>query len=105
PALRLALVPRALTRSLLVAAVVATAVVPAHLLAAPAAAAAVVPPSAANTGVPTGATLRRVDGTLVLDRAGATYSNLDVHGRVRVTARGITLANSIVRGDASRIQG
>ena len=38
---------------------------------------------------------------LLLDKAGATYSGLDVHGKVRVTAPNVTLANSIVRGDDS----
>ncbi|MHA3704911.1 right-handed parallel beta-helix repeat-containing protein [Jatrophihabitans sp. YIM 134969] len=65
------------------------------------AAAATVQPTAANTGVPSGATLKPVYGTLVLNKAGTTYSNLDIHGRVKVTAPNITLANSIVRGDAT----
>lgn len=106
--MRLAFFPRALVAPLLVLASVSTALV-AGLVAAPVVGAApavtAAAPGASNTGVPDGASLRRVDGTLVLDRAGATYSNLDIHGRVRVDAPNITLANSIVRGDNAKALG
>ena len=58
-------------------------------------------PNASNTGVPAGTTLSRRDGMVLLTTPGGVYSNLDIHGRVRVMAPNITLKNSIVRGDAS----
>ena len=61
-------------------------------------------PDASNTGVPAGTTLTRVDGNnsvIRLTTAGATYQNLDIHGRVRIMAPNITIKNSIIRGDAS----
>lgn len=109
--MRLARTVRALLAPTLVAVtaggVVAAVATAAPAVAAPAAAsapaaAAAVAPGKSNTGPKPGVALKRVDGLLVLNRAGATYSGLDIHGRVRVAAPNITLANSIVRGDASK---
>lgn len=98
-------VPHVLTAAALAVAAVATSAVAVLGVTAVPAAAATVAPGPSNTGVPAGTTLRRIDGDVSLDRAGATYSNLDIHGRVRVNAPNITLANSIVRGSAVKIRG
>ena len=58
-------------------------------------------PNASNTGVPAGTALTRRDGMVLLTTPGGVYSNLDIHGRVRVMAPNVTLKNSIVRGDSS----
>ena len=97
--------PRALTATALALAAVATSAVAVFTVTAAPAAAATAAPGPSNTGVPAGITLRRIDGDVSLDRAGATYTNLDIHGRVRVNAPNITLANSIVRGSAVKIRG
>ena len=102
--MRAAASPRALFLTLVAAAVVATGLVAVQTVAA-APAAAAVPPGSSLTGVAAGSKLTRVDGFLVLNRAGATYRNLDIHGRVRIMAPNITLENSIVRGDASTVFG
>ncbi len=54
-------------------------------------------PGPANTGVPPGVHLTVVNGDKTFDRAG-TYSNLDIHGFVRVTARNVVLKNLVIRG-------
>ena len=54
-------------------------------------------PGPDNTGVPAGTLLRPHYGNLTLDKPG-TYTNLDIHGFVYVTAPNVTLQNSIIRG-------
>jgi len=58
-------------------------------------------PGPSNTGVPAGTVLTVFNGDLTLDTAGATYSNLDVHGYVRVNAPNVTIKNSIIRGGSN----
>src|SRR5207237_8813035 len=57
-------------------------------------------PGPNNTGVPAGTTLTVFNGDLTIDTAGATYSNLDIHGYVKVNAPNVTIKNSIIRGGA-----
>lgn len=58
-------------------------------------------PDATNSGVPAGTVLTS-SGGFTASTAGRTYSNLDVHGTITVTANNVTIMNSrIVAGDAS----
>jgi hypothetical protein len=56
------------------------------------------PPNAANTGVPAGTQLRRIDGDLTISTPGTVLQDVDVHGFVTVTAPNVTIRSSIVRG-------
>jgi len=55
-------------------------------------------PNAGNTGVPAGTKLTVHNGDLVIDKAGATYDSLDIHGFVSVQAPNVTIKRSIIRG-------
>ena len=55
-------------------------------------------PSASNTGVPSGVSLRRHDGDLVITTPGKVISGLDIRGFVDVRASNVTIKNSIIRG-------
>ena len=55
-------------------------------------------PGPSNTGVPAGTALTVFNGDLTINTPGATYTNLDVHGYVRVNAPNVTIKNSIIRG-------
>jgi hypothetical protein len=48
--------------------------------------------------VPAGTALRVVTGDQVLATPGQVISGLDIQGSIRVTAKGVTVRNSIVRG-------
>ncbi len=54
-------------------------------------------PGPANTGVPPGTRLTVVNGDRTFDRSGV-YADLDIHGFVRVSAKNVTIRNTIVRG-------
>jgi hypothetical protein len=58
-------------------------------------------PGPANTGVPPGTTLTIVNGDRTFSSPG-TYSDLDIHGFAKVTAKGVTIKNSIFRGGGPR---
>jgi hypothetical protein len=55
-------------------------------------------PSAAITGVPAGKTLRVVNGDVTVSTANTIIDGQDIHGFVRVTAPGVIIRNSIIRG-------
>jgi hypothetical protein len=58
-------------------------------------------PDATNSGVPPGTALTS-SGGFTASTPGKTYTNLDIHGTVTVTANNVTIANSrITTGDAS----
>ena len=57
--------------------------------------------NASNTGVPAGTHLTVLKGDLTIDTPGAVVNGLDIHGFVTVTARGVTIRNSIIRGAAT----
>ncbi|MDO8106797.1 hypothetical protein Q6348_06250 [Isoptericola sp. b441] len=57
-----------------------------------------VTPGPSTTGVPTGTSLTRHDGDIVVTRDGTVLDGLDVHGYVVVKARNVVIRNSIVRG-------
>jgi hypothetical protein len=55
-------------------------------------------PGPGNTGVPPGVHLTVVNGDQTFAKDGQVVSGLDIHGFVRITARNVTLRNSIVHG-------
>jgi hypothetical protein len=57
-------------------------------------------PDVTNTGVPMGAVLTS-SGSLTLDQVGRTYSNLNIHGCVNITAANVTLTRSLITGCTS----
>jgi nitrous oxidase accessory protein NosD len=59
-------------------------------------------PNAGNTGVPAGVTLTAVSGDQTYATAGQVIDGMDIRGYVRITARNVTIRNSIVRGGGSR---
>jgi hypothetical protein len=59
-------------------------------------------PGPPNTGVPAGTRLTVVNGDQTYRTDNQVISGLDIHGYVRITARNVTLKNSIVRGGAPR---
>lgn len=59
-------------------------------------------PSAATTGVPSGTTLTRRDGDMVITKAGTKLDRLDIHGFVIVRADNVKITNSIVRGGVAK---
>ena len=60
-------------------------------------------PTSSNTGVPSGVTLRRHDGDLVITTPGKVISGLDIRGFVDVRASGVTIKNSIIRGRSTSV--
>lgn len=54
-------------------------------------------PDLTNTGVPAGAVLTS-SGSLTLSQAGKTYSDLNIHGCVNITAANVTLTRSLITG-------
>ncbi len=48
--------------------------------------------------MPAGAALTVMNGDLTVTTAGATYTNLDIHGYVVIKAPNVTIKNSIIRG-------
>jgi hypothetical protein len=58
-------------------------------------------PGASDTGVPAGTRLTVHDGDLTIATAGTVVDGLDIHGFVTVTALGVTIKNSIIRGAAT----
>jgi hypothetical protein len=82
-----------------------TSPVPSPTVAAPTTRAPVVPkpmtggkPGPGNTGVPKGTALTTVTGNQVYRTAGQVVSGLDIHGFVSITAKNVTIKNSIIRG-------
>ncbi|GAA4626130.1 right-handed parallel beta-helix repeat-containing protein [Cellulomonas oligotrophica] len=63
-----------------------------------------VKPGPTNTGVPAGTKLTVHQGDLTLGTPGQVVEGLDVRGFVKVTAPGVTIRKSIVRGTATTIQ-
>jgi hypothetical protein len=59
-------------------------------------------PGPANTGVPAGVSLKVVRGDQTYGTANQVISGLDVHGFVKVTAKNVTIKNSIIRGGAPK---
>ena len=57
--------------------------------------------NASNTGVPAGTHLTEFKGDLTIDTPGAVVEGLDIHGFVTVTALGVTIKDSIIRGAAT----
>lgn len=57
-------------------------------------------PNATNTGVPAGTSLKVVTGDQTFAKPNQVISGLDIRGFVRITAKNVTLKNSIVRGRA-----
>ncbi len=55
-------------------------------------------PNAATTGVPSGTSLRIHKGDLVVRKAGAVVSGLEVRGRVIISAPNVTVRNTSIRG-------
>jgi hypothetical protein len=55
-------------------------------------------PGPGNTGVPPGTALTVVNGDQTYSTAGQVISGLDIHGFVQVTAKNVTIRNSIIRG-------
>src|SRR6185437_2111103 len=55
-------------------------------------------PGAGNTGVPTGTKLRVVRGNQTFNKSGEVVTGLDIYGSVNVTAKNVTVRDSIVRG-------
>lgn len=55
-------------------------------------------PGPTTTGVPAGTKLTVFTGDLMITKAGAVYSGLDVHGFVWVKAANVTIKDSIIRG-------
>jgi hypothetical protein len=55
-------------------------------------------PGPDNTGVPSGTALKVVTGDQTYSSPGQVVSGLDIHGFVRVTAKNVTIKNSIIRG-------
>lgn len=55
-------------------------------------------PGPATTGVPSGTTLKRHDGDLVITEDGTVLDGLDIHGFVSIRAKNVTIRNSVVRG-------
>ena len=55
-------------------------------------------PGPGNTGVPAGTRLTVVTGDQVYATAGQVVSGLDIHGFVRITARNVTIRDSVIRG-------
>ncbi len=60
-------------------------------------------PGPSNTGVPAGTALTVMNGDLTITTAGATYSNLDIHGYVVIKAPNVTVKNSIIRGGTGTV--
>jgi hypothetical protein len=58
-------------------------------------------PGPSNTGPLAGTTFRVINGDTTFSTPG-TYSNLDIHGYASVTAKGVTIKNSIFRGGAAK---
>lgn len=56
---------------------------------------------AGRTGVPAGTKLKVHNGDLTISKRGAVVDGLDVRGFVRVTAPGVTIKNSVIRGRAT----
>jgi hypothetical protein len=59
-------------------------------------------PGAANTGVPAGTALTKVQGTQVYSTPNQVISGLDIHGFVEIRAKNVTIKNSIIRGGAPK---
>ena len=57
-------------------------------------------PDATNTGVPPGTELTRVDGDVVLDEPGMTYSGVELHGAIQVVADDVTIEKVRIVSDA-----
>ena len=57
-----------------------------------------VKPNASNTGVPSGTTLKKMSGDIVVTVPGTVIENIDLRGLIRVEAPNVTIRNSIVRG-------
>jgi hypothetical protein len=55
-------------------------------------------PGPGNTGVPAGTRLTTVNGNQVYSTDNQVISGLDIHGFVEITARHVTIKNSIIRG-------
>lgn len=55
-------------------------------------------PNATNSGVPSGVTLRAVNGDLNISTAGTVVDAVDVHGFIRVQANNVRITRSRVRG-------
>jgi hypothetical protein len=55
-------------------------------------------PGATNTGVPPGVRLTVVNGDQVYATDNQVINGLDIHGFVEITARNVTIKNSIIRG-------
>jgi hypothetical protein len=59
-------------------------------------------PGATNTGVPAGTALKVVNGDQTYSTPDQVVSGLDIHGFVRITAKNVTIKNSIIRGGTPR---
>jgi hypothetical protein len=59
-------------------------------------------PGRGNTGVPAGKRLTAVTGDKVYATPNQVVDGLDIRGYVRITAKNVTIKNSIVRGGAKR---
>lgn len=57
-----------------------------------------VKPSSSTVGVPSGMSLKRHDGDLVITKDGTVIDGLDIHGFVSIRAKNVTIRNSVVRG-------
>jgi hypothetical protein len=55
-------------------------------------------PGSANTGVPSGTKLTVVTGDQVYAKANQVITGLDIHGFVQITAKNVTIKDSIIRG-------
>jgi len=55
-------------------------------------------PGPGNTGVPAGTPLTVVTGDQTYSTAGQVVTGLDIHGFVKVTARNVTIRDSVIRG-------
>jgi hypothetical protein len=55
-------------------------------------------PGPGNTGVPAGTPLTVVTGNQTYSTAGQVISGLDIHGFVKVTAKNVTIRDSVIRG-------
>jgi hypothetical protein len=54
-------------------------------------------PNSGNTGVPSGTSLKVIDGNLKVTTAGTVISGVDVHGSIIVDANNVTIKDSRVR--------
>jgi len=55
-------------------------------------------PGPGNTGVPAGTALTVVNGDQTYSTPGQVVAGLDIHGFVKVTARNVTIRDSVIRG-------